>query len=602
MADLREAFQYASQNPTSDFAKNLESLASSGALDVDAKKFGIDLSPFKAKPEGFVDKTVADLKKRGSNIVDEFGSTATDMNKLDVTSPTSIVKTQVRPLETILRTAGQVAGGVNDIIGNAISSAIPDSVKDKASAIFDTPQGQQALGAIGKGMEAYNSWAKENPNLSKDLESVLNVASVIPVAKGGSMAVKAGLDTVEAGVKATRPVRDMTVGLASDVLKKGKSKATDLAKGVDGATLSEVISSPEVHPFVTANPANVKAVEEALKQGFEPKDVKFMASIQDADKEAIKKMKDLAEKASGNLRIQERPIDIVGENGIKTLKDIQNINAKAGAEVDATARALAGQVVDTSNLSEQALKLLADSGIKITMKQNGANVLDFSKSIFKKTPAITKTIERALSDLPNLSSDAYDLHKFKKSLDEVVNFGTAGEGLSGKAEGMLKQIRGIADDTLDNTFADYNKANTDFRKTRELLDEAHSLVGKKTDFLTTNAKLDFGQTMRSLFSNNKTRGRLTTFLDNLQKTADEFGVSSGHNLTDQALFSQILEGIYGTQAVTGLQGEVGKAIGTALKFKTNPLGATIEAGINAVEKARNITPEAKKKVLDLFMN
>lgn len=602
MADLREAFQYASQNPTSDFAKNLEQLASSGALDVDAKKFGIDLSPFKAKPEGFVDKTVADLKKRGSNIVDEIGGTATDMNKLDITSPTSITKTAVRPLETVLRTAGQVAGGINDVIGNAISSAIPDTVKDKASALFDTPQGQQALSAISKGMDAYNEWAKENPNISKDLESVFNVASVIPVVKGGSMAVNAGLDTVKAGVNATKPIRDFTVGITSQALKKGKTKAGDIARGVDSTTLSEVVSAPEVAPFITSNPANIKTVEEALKQGFEPKDVKFLSSLQEADKESIKRMKDLAEKASNDIRVQERPIDIVGENGIATLKKIQNINSQAGADVDATARALSGQVVDTSNLSEQALKLLADSGIKITMKQNGANVLDFSKSIFKKTPAITKTIERALSDLPNLSSDAYDLHKFKKSLDEVVNFGTAGEGLSGKAENMLKQIRGIADDTLDTNFADYNKANTNFRKTRELLDEAHSLVGKKTDFLATNAKLDFGQTMRSLFSNNKTRGRLTTFLDNLQKTADEFGVSSGHNLTDQALFSQILEGMYGTQAITGLQGEVGKAIGTAMKFKTNPVGATIEAGIDAIEKARNITPEAKKKVLDLFIN
>jgi len=46
MADLRQAFEYAGKNPNSDFAKNLKSLAESGSLNVEAKKFGIDLSGF----------------------------------------------------------------------------------------------------------------------------------------------------------------------------------------------------------------------------------------------------------------------------------------------------------------------------------------------------------------------------------------------------------------------------------------------------------------------------------------------------------------------------------------------------------------------------
>ena len=51
MANLKEAFQYAAQNPTSDFANNLRELAKSGAIDQEAKKFGIDLTPFKPKVE-----------------------------------------------------------------------------------------------------------------------------------------------------------------------------------------------------------------------------------------------------------------------------------------------------------------------------------------------------------------------------------------------------------------------------------------------------------------------------------------------------------------------------------------------------------------------
>jgi hypothetical protein len=50
MANLKEAFQYASQNPNSDFANNLKQMASSGALNVEAKKYGIDLTPFQPQP------------------------------------------------------------------------------------------------------------------------------------------------------------------------------------------------------------------------------------------------------------------------------------------------------------------------------------------------------------------------------------------------------------------------------------------------------------------------------------------------------------------------------------------------------------------------
>lgn len=50
MATIREAFEYAAKNPNSEFALNLQQLAASGSLDVEARKNGIDLTPFKPTP------------------------------------------------------------------------------------------------------------------------------------------------------------------------------------------------------------------------------------------------------------------------------------------------------------------------------------------------------------------------------------------------------------------------------------------------------------------------------------------------------------------------------------------------------------------------
>lgn len=50
MANLREAYDYAKNNPNSDFAKELEKSLASGVLDDEAKKYGIDTTVFKPTP------------------------------------------------------------------------------------------------------------------------------------------------------------------------------------------------------------------------------------------------------------------------------------------------------------------------------------------------------------------------------------------------------------------------------------------------------------------------------------------------------------------------------------------------------------------------
>ena len=65
MATIREAFEYAAKNPNSDFAKNLSQLAASGSLDVEAKKNGIDLTPFKP-----VQKTTENIYSTGETKYD----------------------------------------------------------------------------------------------------------------------------------------------------------------------------------------------------------------------------------------------------------------------------------------------------------------------------------------------------------------------------------------------------------------------------------------------------------------------------------------------------------------------------------------------------
>ncbi|WP_250523715.1 hypothetical protein, partial [Caballeronia sp. NCF2] len=77
--------------------------------------------------------------------------------------------------------------------------------------------------------------------------------------------------------------------------------------------------------------------------------------------------------------------------------------------------------------------------------------LDFSQSVFKNNPSIQKELQKVVKTIPD-GNDAYQLHIFKKTIDEMVDYGVSGEGLKGNAKTILKALRSYADDALDTTF------------------------------------------------------------------------------------------------------------------------------------------------------
>lgn len=370
----------------------------------------------------------------------------------------------------------------------------------------------------------------------------------------------------------------------------GGLKGRELRKEV----LNQQISSGEkpVINMTNMSPQQKKTIEIARQQGIDDVDTQFIQSMKPADKMKADRMISLAEKASVDKRAIERPIDVVGESMLERVKFIESQNKSSGKAVDATAKALKGNLVDATPVRERALGLLEDIGV--TANNNGTP--NWSKSIFKKTPELEKKIMKALSDLPAGEIDAYDLHNFKKSIDEVVDYGVGGEGLKGESASILKAIRNSADEVLDSTFDDYNKANTDFKVTKEVLDEAKDLFGKKAGF----AKERGGQLLRSVFSNNTQRPRVLKMIENLDNTSKLYGKVFEDNLVDQALFTEILEDIYGTQATTSLQGQVERAVHGGKKViegLRDPIKGIGELLATSAEKMAGISPENKKKVL-----
>lgn len=366
--------------------------------------------------------------------------------------------------------------------------------------------------------------------------------------------------------------------------------------GLKGRALRKAVLEGKNLPEEKLSLAKQKAIDIAKQQGFDDTDVQFINSMKPQDKIKAQKMIELAEKATKDKRAIERPIDIVGDSMTDRIKFIQNKNSIAGKAVDTTAKALKGQRVDATPVREKALSLLEDIGV--TPNKNGTP--NWSKSIFKKTPELEKKIMKALSDLPAGEMDAYDLHNFKKSIDEVVNYGVGGEGLKGKSASILKAIRASADEVLDTNFKSYNKANTDYKTTRDVLDVANDLFGKKVGIVKERG----GQLLRSVFSNNTQRQRVMALVEQLDKTAKLYGGKFDDNLIDQALFTEILEDIYGTQATTSLQGQVARAVKGTQKVIAgirDPLKGAGELLAHGAEKALGVSDENKRKILSALL-
>lgn len=341
-------------------------------------------------------------------------------------------------------------------------------------------------------------------------------------------------------------------------------------------------------------------VKEAKKQGFGDSEINFLSTISKEDKPVLNKMYNLTVKAQSDPRQITRAGDVLGENVTNQVKQVIGLNKQAGKAVDLSAKALRGQEVNVSPLAERITSKLDDLGVN--MAEDGT--LDFSQSVFKNTPAVQKEIQKVIESVPD-GSDAYQLHIFKKSIDEMVNYGTAGEGLKGAGANLLKSFRNSADEALDNAFDDYNKSNTAYKLTRDYIETAKGMVGKKVDLSSKEGSQAFGQALRSAFSNNKSRPNTLKFIEDTHLLSKQLGLAgSEKNLLDQALYVNMLEETFGSEAATGLAGEVSKAINTSMKIAEgirNPVKGVLNVAGNVAEKMQKISPEAKKQILKAFL-
>lgn len=607
---LQKAIEQAKANPNSDFARQLRQAIESGQLDQSAQKQGVDLTPFGRQPvkeKSPLTEKIADVTG-GKELSQGFGQALAQRGTQKL-----IDETQKQQFD--------------------LQGKLVEQIKTAKEQGRDTTRLENALNLLTEDVQEFGAGAEKllNPNELTNKEVIGDTLQLATTAGGAKIAgavtgkatqaVTAGQGLIQgakaglAGGAVTGALTGTSQGLQENKDTKGILTDTAMGAGVGGVggaiiggliggvsgamnskqlrqeVLKQQIASGQKPPVDTV--AQKARLREAKLQGFEDQDIDFVSSMNSIDKTKAQKMVDIADKASKNKRVLERPIDVVGDSMVDRIKFVENANKQAGKNLNDVAKSLRGQAVDANNIEQTAQSLIDDLGITRTP----TGKLNFDNSVFKNTPAIQKKLNKFINEIPTGQADAYDVHIFKKSIDELVEFGTQGEGLKGNAERILKALRASADEALDTTFDSYNQANTDFANTKNILNQAEELFGKKVGI---KSKERGGQLLRSVFSNNTQRPRVLKLVEELDLIAKNYGGKFDDNLLDQALFTEILEDVYGTQATTSLQGQVqravtgGKKIVEAIK---NPVQGAGELVAGATEKILGISPENKKKIL-----
>lgn len=166
------------------------------ATDVQDKLGSIELDKKQAERNPFLDflgKTWADIKTRFTRIKEDIKDSIKDIQERP-----EFIESEIQ--QSLFRIVGEWAGFVgNDIITNLVQSiaspkwvnAFNKWVERIVEKLNNTGYGKAAIDLLSQWAGAYQWLESTNPELKKDIDAIVNIASIIPIWKGTKIAWEA---------------------------------------------------------------------------------------------------------------------------------------------------------------------------------------------------------------------------------------------------------------------------------------------------------------------------------------------------------------------------------------------------------------------------
>ena len=398
------------------------------------------------------------------------------------------------------------------------------------------------------------------------------------------------------------PVSQIVKHRGAQTLPKQELAQRILDGDTDGTLAKYIVDGSKK---LRGDPVAIDAVNAGLDQGFVAALKGMPETAVDADgkqlttfvpyrgapplnptKQAMLEMLDIKKKGMNDryYRKNNRPSDVAGRSAVARFNHVKEINQQAGKEVAAQAELLKGEVLDftdpinkfSDNMLEMGITL--DDNLHANFKGSVIEELGAPENAVRKVVNRVGDIVKANDRRPEMN--AHQMHMLKQYIDEIVTFGKGGEGLSGKAERIIKQLRTDIDDTLDGKFPAYDEANQTYSETITAIDELQSVAGSRMDLSGKNADRAVGILMRRILSNAGTAVRVTDALDMIDEISKKHGGDYADDLGMLVTFNAELDDIFGSSADHSFKAEITSGVQQAMADKDT----------------------AKKKVVDIMMS
>ena len=596
MANIKEAFQYAAQNPNSDFAKNLEQLAASGSLDQEAQKYGIDTSVFKPKPtyldnlQGAVAERVVsgqDTLARGFQEI----KTAKAQNK-------GIGEAARIGAVTGLNIAGQVFGAVGDLQANALITgyqALPEDTKASIEAqvkeLAGSEVGKLGIQALQQGGAIYADFKRQNPDMADRVEALGNILSAVPGIKIASKVpdvletgVKVAGKTADAVVDTTKAVAKTTGDVASTI-KTATAPITNIPSNIKTNVAQKVADVAEIKALPT------KTAQEAVQSGINIKDARVLPKLVTSPKakELLTAVKNLANGVEG-----ADPVAVVGNLTTQAFKDLTAKAKTVGSQLGEVAKNIGD--VDPTGVQDAILNRLKKvTGLEGLKFENGT--LDFGDTTLANFPesvsAITNTFNTTLSTAQKASNGS-KLHMFRQGLFEDLGGKKKSlANLSATDENAINAIRGGIADAIETASPDYKKLSMAYAKLTEPLSKLKKAL-RAADPNITEADMDLagGLLSRRVTSLAASNPQIRTLLKAVgEATGNKALMEEIMNTQD---FYNILNRYYDIAPETGFQ----KLSQNAAANADSMFSATVQGVKNLAGKTDAVRQKALEKFLE----
>jgi uncharacterized protein YoxC len=272
----------------------------------------------------------------------------------------------------------------------------------------------------------------------------------------------------------------------------------------------------------------------------------------------------------------DRTYDSVGSALKQRVKTLDSVMDDYGKRIGALTKNMEGEVSLDNAVSNFTNKLYDDLSVRFQQSEGKFKPIFKGSAIEDNATAkrvVSRLVERIQS--PKMSNPNYAHRTLKQYIDDQVNYGKTGEGLTGKADSIVKGFRSDINKTLQDAIPKYGELNSVYSKAADLKNAISDSIGRKVNLEDPRA---MGTATRALGNNTQKRGNMINAINDIEDFSRSLGKEQKGDVMTQFIIADELDKLLGGQASTGLKGQTTGVAGEAVKAVAEPRSLISKAG------------------------